>query len=234
MAVPVLLAALLVASGRFPRPPVGELIAARRAHALGPGCPLEAPIHRPADHTTRPRHVCGWAGPHEAVLVSVLLGIDSTLAVERVRHVVLPLQPALPKRVVPPCIQAPADGEGTKHPRVARALRMRLRVLNAGIAALLRRGLAVVDAEDDRHSASVGMGLFHALRRGRHARAVGEAAGDRLWPVAQAVAAAVPGTVFVARDDSGVSQRTTVDNFTLLCRAPQRRGRSDPVRLLSD
>jgi len=57
---------------------------------------------------------------------------------------------------------------------------------------------------------------------------------DRLWPVAQAVAAAVPGTVFVARDDSGVSQRTTVDNFTLLCRAPQRRGRSDPVRLLSD
>lgn len=48
----------------------------------------------------------------------------------------------------------------------------------ASVCRHLRRGLAVVDAEDDRHSASVGMWLLHALRRGCHARAVGEAAGD--------------------------------------------------------
>jgi hypothetical protein len=48
----------------------------------------------------------------------------------------------------------------------------------AGLCGHLSRGLAVVDAEDDRHPASVGMRLFHALWRGRHARAVGEAAGD--------------------------------------------------------
>jgi len=197
---------------------------ARRSGAMGQRAPPAAPA---------------------CVRIPIPAGVPRTLLGELLRRqqVMFPPPPLPPRPVraaAHTCIQAPADGEGTKHPRVARALRMRLRVLNAGIAALLRdgkraswrrragwgagiraalrrwgvalfagrraegrafnrgirlwlekparalasvcrhlrRGLAVVDAEDDRHSASVGMGLFHALRRGRHARAVGEAAGD--------------------------------------------------------
>ena len=164
------------------------------------------PCKAPPPHPTPPWDKSG-------VLTSILGRVCTALSVERVCHVVLPLQPALPERVVPSykkqgrgadqysnyeaqtqardltmwtwgssesrtCVKAPADRKRTKHPRVARAVRVLLCVLEAGVAALLRRRFPVADAKNYRVAARVRVRLLHALRRGRGARTVGKAVAN--------------------------------------------------------
>jgi hypothetical protein len=79
-----------------------------------------------------------------------------------------------------------------------------------------RRGAGVHVEPAGRGSVRVLRPPVGAWQQGVITAAVG--GPDRLWPVAQAVAAAVPGTMLVARDDSagtGILHRTTSVDRTL-------------------
>ena len=121
-------AAPTVLLGALPRPPLHEALALARGHAGRPSLPADREVDLAAHDTTRPWNVTRYGQVivrmHFPVRATEGFCVLSSLTIERVRWIDLPLEPALAKSVLVARVEAPALRQRAEGPGVARLLRV--------------------------------------------------------------------------------------------------------------